>query len=310
MKRVRIRPRAWLCAGLLSAAAACADTLRIKDDAAAGALTILDGATTPILSYQYRDTLAPGFDAKHRRSCYIHPLYSLDGQTLTDDFPKDHPHHRGVFWTWPVVKVRDRTTQTWHPQDPPLQQRFVRWKKREADDTGAVIEAENVWLFDDQEDVARETVTIHARPETSSSRTIDVEIKLEAIGGSLTLEGQPEGRKGYGGFCLRAAPWFAGARLLSSDGAEKADLTDKPLLWADLSITTSGVSIFASPDHPASPVRWFARNSYAGFLNPSWPGLTSVTLEPGKPVTLRYGLLVHRGDAATVEASYATYARR
>ena len=31
---------------------------------------------------------------------YIHPLYSLDGDPLTEEFPVDHPHHRGIFWAW------------------------------------------------------------------------------------------------------------------------------------------------------------------------------------------------------------------
>ena len=31
---------------------------------------------------------------------YIHPLYSLDGDTLTEEFPVDHAYHRGIFWAW------------------------------------------------------------------------------------------------------------------------------------------------------------------------------------------------------------------
>ena len=31
---------------------------------------------------------------------YLHPLYSLNGDTLTEEFPADHPYHTGVFWTW------------------------------------------------------------------------------------------------------------------------------------------------------------------------------------------------------------------
>ena len=37
-------------------------------------------------------------DGKYTRANYIHPLYGLDGEVLTEDFPRDHPHHRGVFW--------------------------------------------------------------------------------------------------------------------------------------------------------------------------------------------------------------------
>ena len=37
-------------------------------------------------------------DGKYMRANYIHPLYGLDGEILSEDFPADHPHHRGVFW--------------------------------------------------------------------------------------------------------------------------------------------------------------------------------------------------------------------
>ena len=35
---------------------------------------------------------------------YIHPLYCLNGDTLTEAFPtEDHPRHRGFFWVWTQV---------------------------------------------------------------------------------------------------------------------------------------------------------------------------------------------------------------
>ena len=52
----------------------------------------------------------PGVPADRARSSYIHPLYGLDGEMLTDDFPKDHYHHRGLFWAWP--RVRSASTMT------------------------------------------------------------------------------------------------------------------------------------------------------------------------------------------------------
>lgn len=296
-----------LCGAFCTASTeAHADQLRIVDDERSGALTMFDGSTSPILAYRYRDLLAPGVDEKYRRSCYIHPLYSIDGEALTDDFPQDHPHHRGVFWGWPVVKVRGATTQTWHPHKPALRQSFVRWTKRDGKKGSAIVIAENVWHFDDQEDVARETVTIEAHAIENGARTIDIELKLDAVGESLSLEGQPEGNKGYGGFCLRASTLMKGARLETDDGLTSGDLVNEPRAWVDLSTTSAGVAIFVHKDHPDFPVRWLARNSYAGFLNPSWPGLRSVTLEPGNPVILRYRILVHRGSA-TAEAFRSAY---
>ena len=40
------------------------------------------------------------------RSDYIHPLFGLEGETLTKDWSTDHPHHRGIYWAWPEVDWR------------------------------------------------------------------------------------------------------------------------------------------------------------------------------------------------------------
>src|SRR5690606_15524832 len=39
-------------------------------------------------------------DGKYPRANYIHPLYGLNGEVLTEDFPDDHLHHHGIFWAW------------------------------------------------------------------------------------------------------------------------------------------------------------------------------------------------------------------
>ena len=55
-----------------------------------------------VLFYQQRPRSIAG---EYERSNYIHPLYGLDGEILTEDFPRDHLHHRGVFWAWHHVSV-------------------------------------------------------------------------------------------------------------------------------------------------------------------------------------------------------------
>jgi len=82
------------------------------------------------------------------------------------------------------------------------------------------------------------------------------------------------------------------------------------LRWAGLSTEEMGVAIFVSPNHPAFPPSWVLRTSYAGLLNVSWPGLSYALLHPGKPITLRYRLYIHRGDVAAshIQQAYSQYA--
>ncbi|MFW6125426.1 MAG: DUF6807 family protein, partial [Pirellulales bacterium] len=55
-----------------------------------------------VLTYNYGNILReelPETEHRRRRACYIHPVRGLHGEVLTDDFPEDHYHHHGIFWT-------------------------------------------------------------------------------------------------------------------------------------------------------------------------------------------------------------------
>jgi hypothetical protein len=278
------------------------------EDSRAGTLTVMDGPN-PALTYRFGDQLPSGLDGKQARSCYIHPLYSLDGEVLTADFPADHLHHHGLFWTWPAVKVRGVATQTWHPAEPSLRQHFVRWVRREVNDKGAVLVVENAWKLRESEVVAEETVILTVHRVTDECRVIDVEIVLLPVGGPLELHGAAEENKGYGGLCFRGSPLLQGAALTTDEGPLTEDSTGRPFRWADLSTPDLGLAVFVSPDHPGYPVDWLVRNSYAGILNPSWPGLAGAVLPADSPVMLRYRVYVHRGGlpAGRVKEAYEAY---
>lgn len=282
----------------------------------AGTLTVFDG-DRKVLTYVYGDELPPGTDPRFTRSCYIHPLYSLDGQVLTEDFPRDHFHHHGLFWAWPSVEVRDAMTSNWEPADPPLRQHFVKWVEREVIGAEARLVVENAWKLAESEDVAEERVTILVHEAKIDGRAIDIEIALRPVGGPIVLRGAAADNKGYGGLCFRGradegpeGPIFKGAAMTTDEGPLTADSTGRPFRWADLSTGShGGIAIFVSPRHPGFPVPWLVRNSYAGILNPCWPALEGATLAADVPVFLRYRIYVHRGDVqgGRVAEAYAAY---
>lgn len=278
------------------------------EDAAAGTTTFME-AGRPVLTYRYGDQLPAGLDAKQKRSSYIHPLYSLDGEPLTADFPADHLHHHGLFWAWPVVEVRGVKSSNWEPAEPSLRQHFVKWVRGVSDHRIVRRVLENVWKLSESENVVREKIEITAYWASSLGRAIDIKIVLRPVGGPITLRGAPADNKGYSGLCFRSAPLLKGAAMTTDEGPLAADSTGKPFRWADVSRPDLGVAIFVSPDHPGFPLPWLIRNSYAGVLNPCWPGLPGETLAADVPVTLRYRIYVHRGDAQAgrVKEAYEAY---
>ena len=82
----------------------CAQSDELKTTSDDQGILVAEG-DRPILFYQ---RATKSMDGKWPRAGYIHPLYGLDGQTLTEDFPIDHRHHRGIFWAWHQVWVGDK----------------------------------------------------------------------------------------------------------------------------------------------------------------------------------------------------------
>lgn len=257
----------------------------------------------PVLVFNHGLQLKEGVKEQYRRADYFHPIYDLDGVVITDDFPKDHYHHRGLFWGWPEVIVDGQKYDPWSCVG--MQQRFKRWIARETKPDCAVLEVENGWFIGDRSAV-RETVRATIFRSDKQKRVMDVAVTLEAETEPVTLRGRSTGNKGYGGFTLRFAP-RRDASITLPTGRIAEDAVQVSAPWADYSAkfgageAVSGAAIFDHPNNPSHPTTWLTR--YYGVLNPTWPALETAVLEPGKPVTLRYRLLIHRGDATAAKVA-------
>ncbi|MFO0909036.1 MAG: DUF6807 family protein, partial [Isosphaeraceae bacterium] len=97
----------------------------------------------PVLVYNHGTTLKQGVPKDRARSGYVHPIYGLDGEVITDDFPRDHYHHRGLFWAWPHNTVNGREVDLWALQG--VRNEFERWLRREAGPEGATLGVKNAW---------------------------------------------------------------------------------------------------------------------------------------------------------------------
>lgn len=268
----------------------------------------------PVLVYNHGVMSKPGVPADRNRSSYIHPLYGLSGEILSDDFPKDHFHHRGLFWSWPHVRIGDETFDLWMLKG--IEHRFERWITREPGASAmgggaAILALENGWYVRGQRQV-RETVSMRVQPSTADEQVIDFEFVWSSLHHPLTLQGA-EG-KSYGGLTLRFAPHVATV-ITTARGQGKDDLAIARLAWADLAgrfggrTETGGASIFISPTHPDYPPEWLTR--HYGVLCVGWPGVRGKTFSPGELIRCRYRVWIHRGaaDVQRVQRAYEAYER-
>jgi hypothetical protein len=261
----------------------------------------------PVLVYHHGLIRKPGVPADRARSSYVHPLYGVDGEVLTDDFPRDHYHHRGLFWSWPHVKVGEQEYSLWDLRG--IRHQFERWIEKDASASGATLAVQNGWYVN-SEKVVRETIRLRVHPATAVERAIDVECEWVPVKAPLTLTGA-EG-KSYGGLTLRFAPGTNTAITIPT-GLTREDLPMTNLPWADLTRlwdaeqVTSGAAIFVHPSHPDFPPQWLTR--HYGVLCLGWPGVKPATFRVGEVIRCRYRVWIHRGPASAerLARAYASY---
>jgi hypothetical protein len=243
-------------------------------------------------------------NGQYPRNNYIHPLYNLQNQIITQDFPPDHLHHRGVFWTWHQVWIGDRQIgDPWSCQDfiwdvielhadegahATTLFTTVLWKSPQWRDTDGVCKP-----------IVREKTMIAVYPAEENFRMIDFDIELLALEKNVKIGGSDD-EKGYGGFSVRIFlppdVHFTGEigpvtpQITAVEGGS----------WMDVSghfdeNNISGVTILCHPSLPIFPPQWILRSSGA-MQNPVFPGRQPVPLSDEHPLKLRYRLVLHDGD--------------
>jgi hypothetical protein len=270
----------------------------------------------PVLRYNFGNVPMPtGVKLKHfpdgrpyggERSDYLHPVYGLNGEVLTDDYP-EHPHHRGLWLSWPVVRWKDRVADLWAVCDV-----WARPEKIEAIKTSpkmALLKAVNFWKFgvEEQHPIVREAMTLRVYPTTGSDergRVFDIDVTLTALEDGVAIGGRPKG--GYGGMTYRALP--AKNQEIAPFVADES--ADPRGAWCRYSAdfpgskTRTSLVLFQHASNPGYPT---AHNVYANIncFMPAFPGDAEYPLPKGKPVTLKHRVWIVEGVPSQQELQEA-----
>jgi hypothetical protein len=255
---------------------------------------VLEGSL-PVIRYNQGTVPVPdGIDPAYARGDYIHPLFGPAGEVLTDDYPKDHPHHRGVSWSWPVTRWGDEVRDIWAVRG--VWSRPVAMRRTEAGAVFALLEAENEWKWGDKDPIVRETVVIRAFRQSQGNRIVDVEVRLTGLVDGAAIGGRPGG--GYGGFSLRAAPG-QDQKIVLHTGASPSNPEQA---WIDYSAVfpkgqrRTGVTIYEHPSVPGYPSQ-LLQYPNLNCVMPAFPGTREVPLPKGETLVLKHRLWIHSGTA-------------
>jgi hypothetical protein len=281
---------------------------RFRFEVVDAASLLLRQGDRPVFAYNYGEIASATSPNVPKHSAYLHPVYGLDGEVLTDDFPKDHVYHRGLYWAWSHITVAGQEYDTWSLRG--LRYQFQRWLKQETKTNVAILGVENGWFIGDKQ-IMRESVIIETHLSSAESRSIDIALTWTPTDAPVTLSGAPG--KSYGGLTFRFGPRTETIITVPS-GRAREDLLMTKLPWADFSADFnkkpgefSGAAIFVDPNHPDFPPTWMTRDY--GMLAVGWPGVTPQTFPRGKSFTCRYRIWVHRGapPVSEIENAYRNY---
>lgn len=260
---------------------------------------------------------------------YLYPIQAFGGKHLTRRWPleeapgeeKDHPHHRGLWFThgemngvdfWTEGAKAGKTVHTNFAEltGGPLQGRII---------------AEADWVAPDGKRVAKDRRTIAVTPLTDNLILLDFAITITAEGGPLHWGDTKEGT-----FAIRVPESMRADKpgqgtLVNAEGLSGAALWGKKSPWNDyfgpVGGEVLGMAIFDHPENLRYPTTWHSRTYGLFAANPfglhdfdstkKTPKSAGDLVTPeGQSVTFRYRLVLHRGDtrAADISGQFAAWA--
>jgi len=297
----------WRLALALAASVVCpAATIQVATDEQG---VLFSEGAVPVLFYQR----APrSIDGRFTRNHYVHPLWDLEGNVLTEDGPPDHLHQRGVYWAWHQVFCEGR------PLGDAWECRRFQWEvtglrveaiEGEAQSLVAGVLWQSPDLLDDRGEprpVVEERARITVWPRSEGRRNIDFDLAFTALRDGVELGGSDD-EKGYGGFSLRiVCP--EDLTFTSTTGRvvpENEAIRAGPAM--DFAGTVgsgpcSGVAVLVHPANPAPINRWILRASKS-MQNAVFPGRERVGLPEEGGLRLRYRLVLHQGALSAADLS-------
>ncbi|NWF85915.1 MAG: PmoA family protein [Bryobacteraceae bacterium] len=263
---------------------------------------------------------------------YLHPLRMADGLIVSRHFPmeqvagetKDHPHHRGLWFTHGDVNKID----FWMNEKSSTPQRTQRGiitaegtpKVKDGKKRGT-IESVHIWKTPEGKPLLREErkMIFHSHP---TLRMIDFDVNFVALD-TVTWGDTKEGF-----FAIRLRDELTErkktGKMISSTGAQTMkEIWGKSFPWVDYSGTAEGKKVgVAILEHPKSfraPTYWHARDYGLFATNPF--GLHdffndktkdgSYKMEPKQSIRFRFRVVLHPEETAQagIDRLFAEYAR-
>ncbi len=236
--------------------------------------------------------------AESQKYPYFWPVNGpVTGESITTESSQPYPHHHSLFFGCDKVNGGNY----WQEENEKGQIVSGGAKIIEGSGGRIVFTDECLWRRPGKEPVIRDLRRMVVSAPSRDVRFIDFEIRLEPLVDVRIL------KTNHSLFSARVVPELSvksGGVLVNAEGETSEKGTwGAASAWCDYSGTrdgiTEGIAILQHPANRWFPAKWFTRDY--GFFSPTpmyWPeNGTHIELGKGRPLRLRYRVVVHAGDA-------------
>lgn len=240
------------------------------------------------------------------RRPFLYPIVGPSGRSLTrmghPHDPVTHSHHNSVW-----ISHNDVNGDSfWDDRGAGriVHRRIIRYD--DTDDAASIVTL-NAWIGKGDKVYMMERRGMVVQPLPQDEWLLILDVQLEAQGQPVTL-----GKTPFGPIGVRMAKTIGvndgGGLIRNSEGKvdEKGPngVFRKPARWVDYSgpiapKVAEGITLFDHPSNLGHPTPFHVRND--GWMGACLTLDRPITIEPGQPLRLRYGLYVH-GGVPTAEA--------
>ncbi|NIP32911.1 MAG: hypothetical protein GWN67_20935 [Phycisphaerae bacterium] len=226
---------------------------------------------------------------------FIFPVIGPSGRSLTrmghPHDPESHSHHNSVWISHHDVGGTDFWSDS--GKGKIRHKRIVKFD--DGDQTSSII-AENQWVSNKGKVLLHEKRRLTTIPLDDSEWLMIIDIEFKAGDKPIKL-----GKTPFGMIGVRMAKTIGvndgGGTIRNSEGAvNEKEVFWKRARWVDYSGPIAsgkqeGITLFDHPNNPNFPTYFHVRND--GWMGASLTHDGPLTIQPGKPLNLRYGLYIH-----------------
>lgn len=241
----------------------------------------------------------------------LFPVVGPTGKEMTRGYPMrdalptekaDHPHQRSFWFTHGLVNGVDFWSEGKNHGNI-VHKEYVKVEGG----SHAVIVTRNDWMGPDNQKVCEEDRTF-VFGANDQARWIDVVLLVKAEPGDVVFGDTKEGAFGVRVAGTMDVTAKKGGRIVNSEGQTNGAAWGQPAAWVDyqgpVEEESLGIAILNHPSSFRFPTRWHVRTYGLFAANPfglhdflsSKDADGSHTIKKGGTMSLRYRVLLHRGD--------------